>query len=105
MKWRACYECGPNSAGNTPHLKFRSIVRVWVAERELPCPMQVGIYLEETGSPEAEAWGTIWADVARHLVQTLESKKYGGRRRFHEQDRDGFVDDILKPRRLYLINS
>jgi hypothetical protein len=49
------------------------MLRVWIAERSLHCSMKVGMYRETMNVPEEQAWGTILADVARHLANALAS--------------------------------
>jgi hypothetical protein len=49
------------------------MLRVWIAERGLHCSMKVGMYRETMNIPEEKAWGTILADVAKHLANGLES--------------------------------
>jgi len=49
------------------------MLRVWIAEQGLHCSMKVGMYRETMNVAEEKAWGTILADVARHLASALES--------------------------------
>lgn len=49
------------------------MLRVWIAERGLHCSMKVGMYRETMNVSEEKAWGTILADVARHVAKALES--------------------------------
>ncbi len=50
------------------------MLRVWVAEERLHCSMKVGMYRETTQFAEDEAWGTILADVAKHLANAMEEQ-------------------------------
>lgn len=49
------------------------MLRVWIAKGGLHCSMKIGMYRETTKIPEEKAWGTILADVARHVAHALES--------------------------------
>ena len=49
------------------------ILRVWIAENGLHCSIKVGMYRETMNVPEESAWGTILADVARHVANALEA--------------------------------
>lgn len=51
------------------------LARVWVAERGLHCSLRIGLYADNNIAEE-KAWGTILADIARHVTNGLESK-YG----------------------------
>jgi hypothetical protein len=48
------------------------MLRVWIAERGLHCSMKIGMYLEKTQIAEEEAWGTLLADITRHVASALE---------------------------------
>lgn len=49
------------------------MLRVWIAEQKLQCSMKIGMYEETTDISEEKAWGTILADVARHIAKALEA--------------------------------
>src|SRR5262245_33211441 len=49
------------------------MLRVWIAEGGLRCSIKVGMYRETMDVAEEKAWGTILADVARHVANALES--------------------------------
>lgn len=53
--------------------------RVWIAERGLHCAIKVGMYAESKGASEENAWGTVLADVIRHLADALQ-EGYGKNR-------------------------
>jgi hypothetical protein len=55
------------------------MLRVWIAEGKLHCSIKAGMYIETMKIPEEKAWGTILADVARHVATALESG-YGANR-------------------------
>lgn len=46
------------------------MIRVWIAKGGLHCSMKAGFY-EDRGIPEANAWGIILADIARHVERAL----------------------------------
>lgn len=48
------------------------MLRVWIAAKGLHCSMKVGMYKESTKVPEESAWGTMLADIARHLAAALQ---------------------------------
>lgn len=49
------------------------MLRVWIAENGLHCSMKIGMYQETMGIPEERAWGTILADIARHVSNAIQS--------------------------------
>lgn len=73
------------------------MLRVWVAERQLHCSMKVGMYQEGMGIAEVDAWGTILADVARHLADALESKYGTDKEAAITKIKDGFLAELSKP--------
>jgi hypothetical protein len=50
------------------------MLRVWIAKGGLHCSLKIGLYKETTRIPEEKAWGTILADVARHVARALHSE-------------------------------
>jgi hypothetical protein len=67
------------------------MLRVWIAERKLHCSIKVGMYEETMKVREESAWGTILADVARHLASALQ-EGYG---RDHEASLRAISDKFL----------
>lgn len=49
------------------------MLRVWIAENKLHCSLKIGMYRESMNIPEERAWGTILADVARHVANALKA--------------------------------
>jgi Domain of unknown function (DUF5076) len=49
------------------------MLRVWIAERGLHCSLKIGMYRETMNISEEKAWGTILADVAKHVANALQS--------------------------------
>jgi hypothetical protein len=47
------------------------MARVWVAEHRLHCSLKIGMYQEPYDIPEQRAWGTILADMTRHIANAL----------------------------------
>ena len=47
------------------------LARVWVAEEGLHCSLKIGMYHESTDVDERRAWGTILADMTRHIANAL----------------------------------
>jgi hypothetical protein len=52
------------------------MVRVWIAEKKLHCSIKIGMYREGMNIPEEKAWGTILADITRHIANAME-QAYG----------------------------
>jgi Domain of unknown function (DUF5076) len=48
------------------------MARIWIAERQLHASLRIGFYKENTKFSEEKAWGTILADLARHVANALE---------------------------------
>ncbi|WP_338771178.1 DUF5076 domain-containing protein [Massilia sp. METH4] len=73
------------------------MLRVWIAERKLHCSMKVGMYQDGMGIPETEAWGTILADVARHLANALNEKYGASTEESIQKIKDSLLDELAKP--------
>ena len=52
------------------------MLRVWIAEAQLWCSLEIGMYRERSKVDERQAWGVILADAARHIAEALR-KGYG----------------------------
>lgn len=73
------------------------MLRVWIAEQKLHCSMKVGMYRDSMNIPEEIAWGTILADVARHVASAMSSM-YGERGdECLVKIRDSFINEIGDP--------
>ncbi len=59
--------------------------------------MKVGMYRETTNVPEERAWGTILADVARHVANALESGYSTHAPDSLRNIRDSFVRELDAP--------
>jgi hypothetical protein len=73
------------------------VLRVWIAAKKLHCSMKVGMYRETTKVAEETAWGTILADVARHLADALESGYALDAQTSLRRIRDSFLDELAEP--------
>ena len=49
------------------------MLSAWIAERGLHCTINVGMWTA-SGTNEPNAWGTLLADVARHIGNALHEK-------------------------------
>jgi hypothetical protein len=54
------------------------MLRLWAAHGKLQVAINIGRY-EENGYDEAQAWGVILADAARHVANAM-SQRYGASR-------------------------
>jgi hypothetical protein len=73
------------------------MLRVWIAERQLQCSMKVGMYQESMSIPESRAWGTILADVTRHVATALESEYSSDRDKVIQEIRDYYLKELGSP--------
>ena len=72
------------------------MLRVWIAEKKLHCSMKVGMYEETMNIPEEVAWGTILADVARHLANALHQRYGHDTSTALRRVSDKFLDEVDK---------
>lgn len=73
------------------------MLRVWIAERGLHCSIKVGMYRETMNIPEEEAWGTILADIARHVAAALQSGYSMDASRSLDRIQQHFLDELANP--------
>lgn len=73
------------------------MLRVWIAEHGLHCSMKVGMYRETMDIPEEKAWGTILADVARHVANALEAGYSANATESLQKIRDSFNKELGHP--------
>lgn len=64
----------PPPAQNDP--RSIEMIRAWIAEKELHCTINIGLYRDNGNRDEANAWGIILADVVRHVANAME-ERYG----------------------------
>lgn len=70
------------------------MLRVWIAERRLHCSMKVGMYRETMNVSEEKAWGTILADVAKHVSEALESGYSANATESLQKIQDSFMKEL-----------
>jgi hypothetical protein len=73
------------------------MLRVWIADKKLHCSMKVGMYRETMNIPEETAWGTILADVARHVANALQSSYSTNPEESIDRIRDSFIKELDAP--------
>ncbi len=73
------------------------MLRVWIAEGGLHCSMKVGMYRETMNVSEEKAWGTILADVARHVADALKSGYSTNAAESLNKIRDSFMKELGAP--------
>lgn len=73
------------------------MLRVWIAERGLHCSLKVGMYREMMNVPEEKAWGTILADVAKHVASALQSGYSIDSVESLQKIRDSFIKELGAP--------
>ena len=86
---------------SVPELALRDenaieMLRVWIAEEEIHCSIQIGIY-ESTSIPETQAWGKILADVAQHVTNALLGGNQDNKNELLEAIRFAFNDELDFP--------
>jgi hypothetical protein len=73
------------------------MARIWIAEKQLHCSLKVGMYSESTRIPEEAAWGTILADVAKHVAAALHAGHMGDKQQSLQAIRTAFLEEIDAP--------
>jgi hypothetical protein len=73
------------------------MLRVWIAERGLHCSIKVGMYRETMNVSEEKAWGTILADVAKHVANALQAGYSTDIEESLEKIRDSFLKELDAP--------
>ncbi len=48
------------------------MARIWIAEKQLHCVLNVGHWSESSEIDERQAWGIVLADIARHASFAIE---------------------------------
>jgi hypothetical protein len=49
------------------------MVNAWIAEEALHCTLNIGFF-EDQGHSEPKAWGTVLADMVRHIANALHEE-------------------------------
>ena len=75
----------------------REMIRAWIAENGLHCVMNIGTWPERGPRDEAQAWGILLADVARHIANAFEEHSGADPRELVESIRDRFNAEIDQP--------
>jgi hypothetical protein len=73
------------------------MLRVWIAERSLHCSIKIGMYRETMNISEEKAWGTILADVAKHVANALESGYSTNANESLQKIMDSFIKELGSP--------
>ena len=73
--------------------KATEMLRLWAAHRKLNVAINIGTYYEQ-GLDEAEAWGTIAADFAKHVARALHQRYDEPQSRTMEKFRRSFLAEL-----------
>lgn len=73
------------------------MLRVWIAKKKLHSSIKVGMYQETMNIPEEKAWGTILADVARHVANALQAGYSTDANASLQKIRDSFIAELGEP--------
>ena len=63
------------------------MVSAWIAEEALHCTLNMGFF-EGQGHHEAEAWGTVLADMVKHLANAFHDE--------HNTNRSNTIAAVLE---------
>lgn len=84
----------PPTASDDPDAT--EMLRLWVVNKNLDVVINIGIY-EEAGYDEAEAWGVIISDFARHVARALAQRFSKNEEQELAKIRDSFVREMSGP--------
>ena len=73
------------------------LARVWVAEEGLHCSLKIGMYHESTDFDERRAWGTILADMTRHIANALRDAYGLDADKSIDLIRDAYIAELAAP--------
>jgi hypothetical protein len=73
------------------------MARVWIAERGLHRSLKIGMYQESYDVPEQRAWGTILADMTRHIANALREKYGLDAEKSIDLIRDAYIGELASP--------
>jgi len=73
------------------------MARVWIAEHGLHCSLKVGMYHESHDVAEQRAWGTILADMTRHIANALHEAYGLDADKSIELIRDAYIGELASP--------
>ena len=79
--------------------KAINMASIWIAERGLHCSLKVGVYATHPTMAETRAWGTILADMARNVADSLiaDAAVQGSRDDVINSIWNAFHDELSKP--------
>jgi len=77
--------------------KSFEMLRVWHAENELQCAINVGIYRDNSKIDEALAWGIILADVTHHISMALNSVYPDDPQELSKHISDSYLKELANP--------
>jgi hypothetical protein len=79
------------------------MVRTWIAEGKVHIALNIGFWEEpERGIDERDAWGTLMADMARHIANAHEEEYKRDPRETLIAIREAFEREIDKPTSAHL---
>lgn len=73
------------------------MARIWIAEHGLHCSLKIGMYQESYNVPEQRAWGTIPADMTRHIANALHEAYGLDRDNSIDLIRDAYIAELAAP--------
>ena len=73
------------------------LARVWVAEHGLHCSLKIGMYHESHDVDERRAWGTILADMTRHIANALRDAYGLDAEKSIDLIRDAYIAELASP--------
>jgi hypothetical protein len=73
------------------------MARVWIAEDGLHCSLNIGMYHESTDVDERRAWGTILADMTRHIANALRDAYGLDAEKSIDLIRDAYIAELASP--------
>ena len=85
----------PDPAVRDP--KSVEMARVWIAEQGLHCSLKIGMYQELYDVPEQRAWGTILADMTRHIANALRDAYGFDPEKSIDLIRDAYIGELAAP--------
>ena len=85
----------PDAASRDPDAV--ELARVWVAEEGLHCSLKIGMYHESTDVDERRAWGTILADMTRHIANALRDAYDLDADKSIDLIRDAYIAELATP--------
>lgn len=72
------------------------MLRLWIADRKLEVIINIGVCADQ-GHDEAEAWGIIISDFARHVARALAQRYEKNEEQEMSKIRDSFLGELDDP--------